>query len=883
MLKTATRIFVLCSVFIIWNQTISSQCTEQGNVWDKSWVSCTKTANPNPSRPSSHWLLFEFGQAESINMTKIWNANRSGQSSMGVEIMNVDYSLDGSSWISLGSFTLSQAPESPSYSGITGPNFGGVFVKKILFTVVTNYGHASCSSLAEVQFNIDPTTCYGILDECGVCNGPGRLNWYRDADSDGLGDPDMVKYNCSQPSGYVSNADDLCDNGLYGWAEIGPLFEENGCTGCHGNSGGLDLTSYDAISAGGTKCGTNLLTGNNLVSVITITGFAGCSSAISGQKMNDRVGGAMDSDELAMIQHWINNGAPEFCQCPNWAPDSDNDGVCDEMDFCPGYNNQLIGTACNDGLPCTINDKINEHCNCIGEPAQDSDNDGVCDTQDAAPNEPCTADGTIDGIEPAAWTGSINNDCDSDGIPLGQGDLDDFEACINQNGLLTSVSCTCDTNVKIGGGQYISHVGVGVAPTNSGGMPDGVMSGNIGIGDKINFAFPYLPKGTEICFHIGFFDNDGIAAFELNDIGTYYFENDANIIGFGAQEFCFQTVDEGPQDIVVRPTGVASMKVDGSIFEYCECSISDPEELSPDCQCPSNQAQFTGNYVSEIGGINNAANAAGLPDNVTTGNLGYLDTLTLSYPQLQPSSKICFTAGFGDDEGVIHFEQSGSIYSFSNTLDGIAYTPQEFCFVIPEVLTDNLLIISEFGVGSARIDGSIVYACNSCLPSDPDSDGDGVCDANDPCPNSVNNDSDNDGICDDIDICIGFNDILDSDGDGVPNGCDLCAGGNDALDSDQDGVPNYCDQCPGNDDSIDSDQDGIPNACDSAPCLNFITELTSPLIYTDQAVHFQILSNGYVENVSDLHYSAGQTLFFEIGFEVKAGASFLASIEPCPN
>lgn len=861
-----------------------SQCADNGNVWDKSWVSCTKTANPNPIHPVSYWFLIEFDQLESIKTSHLWNANRTGESTMGVETMSVDYSTDGISWTSIGSFTIAKATESSAYAGVAGPDFGGIFVKKILFTVQTTYGHASCASIAEVQLNIDQTACYGITDECNVCDGPGKTIWYRDADGDGLGDPNDSQLRCTKPNGYVSNQDDLCDSGIYGWAEIGLLFETNGCTGCHGTggSGGLDLSSYNTIVLGGNKCGSNLLTGNNLVDIITVDGYAGCTSPISGQKMNDRVGGAVDNDELQMIQEWIDSGAPEFCQCPTSAADTDGDGICDAMDNCPSFNNQLIGSACNDGLACTINDKIDVNCNCTGQAAPDSDSDGVCDALDAAPNEPCTADGTIDGVEPAAWTGSSNNDCDTDGITLGQGDLDDFVFCINQYGLLPEASCLCGSSAKTGAGRYYSNVGVGNPPQNSGGFPDGQVTGSISGADKVTLSFPYLAKNTEICFTLGFNNIDGIAAITLNDIGSYLFNNTAGILNYDLQQFCINTIEEGPQLIDISNEGSGVIKVDGATYEYCECGISDQEALSPDCLCPSNQFQSTSIFVSQTG-MNNAANGAGEPDNSFTGLLSWADTLVLDYPQLEPSSKICVTGGFSDVTGVLHFVQSGQTYSFSNDTGDTTYAPQEFCFVVPDVLTDNLLSITEFGGGHTKIDGSIVYSCNTCLANAPDSDGDGICDANDPCPNSPNDDSDNDGICDDLDICLGFDDTIDYDNDGVPNGCDVCAAGDDSLDNDGDGVPNACDQCPGYDDSIDSDNDGIPNACDSVPCLNFISEITNSLINVNQAANIHINTNGFAENNSNFQYTAGQTLKFEKGFEVHIGSIFEAYIQPCPN
>ena len=104
-----------------------------------------------------------------------------------------------------------------------------------------------------------------------------------------------------------------------------------------------------------------------------------------------------------------------------------------------------------------------------------------------------------------------------------------------------------------------------------------------------------------------------------------------------------------------------------------------------------------------------------------------------------------------------------------------------------------------------------------CGPSDPDSDGDGVCDSDDNCkqvsnPNQEDADEDNRGdICD---ICEGFDDFVDTDEDGVPNGCDICTTGDDTIDSDDDGVPDACDRCDGHLDSLDQDEDGVPDGCD---------------------------------------------------------------------
>ncbi|MEQ8703131.1 MAG: fibronectin type III domain-containing protein, partial [Phaeodactylibacter sp.] len=78
------------------------------------------------------------------------------------------------------------------------------------------------------------------------------------------------------------------------------------------------------------------------------------------------------------------SGIGNFTTTDGACPDSDNDGVCDADDQCPGFDDSLIGTSCNDGDDCTINDVYTSDCDCAGT-FQDSDNDGVCDADDQCP------------------------------------------------------------------------------------------------------------------------------------------------------------------------------------------------------------------------------------------------------------------------------------------------------------------------------------------------------------------------------------------------------------------------------------------------------------------------------------------------------------------
>ncbi len=137
---------------------------------------------------------------------------------------------------------------------------------------------------------------------------------------------------------------------------------------------------------------------------------------------------------------------------------------------------------------------------------------------------------------------------------------------------------------------------------------------------------------------------------------------------------------------------------------------------------------------------------------------------------------------------------------------------------------------------------------------DKDSDGDGVPDSKDACPNTPAGvkvdefgcplDSDGDGVPDYLDKCpdtptgvkVDANGCpLDSDGDGVPDYLDKCSNtpagvkvdaSGCPLDSDGDGVPDFLDKCPNtpagvkvdaNGCPLDSDGDGVPDYLDKCP------------------------------------------------------------------
>jgi len=96
-----------------------------------------------------------------------------------------------------------------------------------------------------------------------------------------------------------------------------------------------------------------------------------------------------------------------------------------------------------------------------------------------------------------------------------------------------------------------------------------------------------------------------------------------------------------------------------------------------------------------------------------------------------------------------------------------------------------------------------------------DTDGDGVCDDVDPCPNDNPDDWDGDGVCDSEDWCPNDNPD-DTDSDGICDSDDICPY-DPNNDSDHDGVCGNYDPCPDIPNDQDTDGDGVPDCFDACP------------------------------------------------------------------
>ncbi len=135
--------------------------------------------------------------------------------------------------------------------------------------------------------------------------------------------------------------------------------------------------------------------------------------------------------------------------------DQDNDGVCDDVDQCPNFDDNLIGQACDDNDPCTTGETYDLNCNCSGGSFLDMDNDNICDANDTCPNfdnnligqtcddnDPCTTGETYD--VSCNCSGGTLVDQDNDGV------CDSSDQCPGLNDILIGQTCNDNDPCTVG-------------------------------------------------------------------------------------------------------------------------------------------------------------------------------------------------------------------------------------------------------------------------------------------------------------------------------------------------------------------------------------------------------------------------------------------------
>lgn len=228
---------------------------------------------------------------------------------------------------------------------------------------------------------------------------------------------------------------------------------------------------------------------------------------------------------------------------------------------------------------------------------------------------------------------------------------------------------------------------------------------------------------------------------------------------------------------------------------------------------------LTASYSGSIGGLGASLAISG--DNLVAGAPDY-------------DLKCSRDASGGCDSGAaVYFKRSANVWALAETIEGSQVSRGDNFGSAIALSGDNLVVGAEASgtntFGSVNEGPGLAYLFN-LLPI-VDTDGDGVPDSEDNCPNTANTnqvdtdgdgigdacdpltDSDGDGIADSSDNCpvVSNPDQADTDGDGIGDACDPL------TDSDGDGIADSVDNCPAvaNPDQADSDGDGIGDACET--------------------------------------------------------------------
>ena len=145
-------------------------------------------------------------------------------------------------------------------------------------------------------------TCGGEIDNVSDCCQDGQIldcagNCGGDAVADCIGDCNgsAIEDSCGVCDGDGSNC-----NISYS-STIQPLFSS--CAGCHGNSGGLSLSSYVNLMSGGNS-GAVVIAGNGSGSLL-VKKLRGTASGLQMPKNQD----PLDDATINLIETWINEGA----------------------------------------------------------------------------------------------------------------------------------------------------------------------------------------------------------------------------------------------------------------------------------------------------------------------------------------------------------------------------------------------------------------------------------------------------------------------------------------------------------------------------------------------------------------------------------------------
>ncbi|MFZ1676528.1 MAG: hypothetical protein WAT91_04595, partial [Saprospiraceae bacterium] len=116
------KLIFLFVAFVLFQHVTTAQCfpnRHNTNFFD-GWISCEAAPSPNPLRPVSHFIMYDFGKIYKLGQMEIWNTNDPAHLDWGMRDVAIDYSIDGETWTTAGTYTFQQASGLSTYEGGPG-------------------------------------------------------------------------------------------------------------------------------------------------------------------------------------------------------------------------------------------------------------------------------------------------------------------------------------------------------------------------------------------------------------------------------------------------------------------------------------------------------------------------------------------------------------------------------------------------------------------------------------------------------------------------------------------------------------------------------------------------------------------------------------------
>ena len=140
-----------------------------------AWLSCQASPSPYVSDLSGsdyHWIHYDLGNEYLLGQTHVWNYNVEGATNLGFGNVAVHYSVDGAEWFFLGFYNWDDATGDDNYTGFSGPDFGLVSGRYVLFTDVIPT--SECRGISKITFDV------GLCQDRGAICDDGDVSTFND-------------------------------------------------------------------------------------------------------------------------------------------------------------------------------------------------------------------------------------------------------------------------------------------------------------------------------------------------------------------------------------------------------------------------------------------------------------------------------------------------------------------------------------------------------------------------------------------------------------------------------------------------------------------------------------------------------------------------------